>query len=66
MAKQTNQPIGITFLSLLTLLFIGLKLTGQIDWSWWLILAPMWVPVALAFSIILGMAIYVSLNQKGK
>ena len=28
------------FLSLLTLLFIGAKLWGVIDWSWWIVLAP--------------------------
>ncbi len=28
------------FLSLLTLLFIGAKLFGAIDWSWWLVLMP--------------------------
>jgi hypothetical protein len=30
----------MSFLSLLTLLFIGLKLTDYIDWSWWLVLLP--------------------------
>lgn len=39
---------GVSFLSLLTLLFIGLKLTGNIAWSWWWVLAPMWIPLALA------------------
>lgn len=38
------------FLSILTLLFIGLKL-GEVGvvttWSWWLVLAPMWVPLAI-------------------
>ncbi len=29
------------FLKLLTLLFIGLKLTGYIDWSWLAVLSPM-------------------------
>jgi len=28
------------FYKALTLLFIGLKLTEHIDWSWWWILAP--------------------------
>lgn len=30
----------LDFPQLLTLLFIGLKLTGQIDWSWWWVLCP--------------------------
>lgn len=31
------------FVTALTILFIGLKLTGYIAWSWTLVLAPMWV-----------------------
>jgi len=30
------------FFGLLTVLFVGLKLTGYIDWSWWLVLLPMY------------------------
>jgi hypothetical protein len=30
------------FASILTTLFIGLKLTDYIDWSWWWILSPLW------------------------
>lgn len=25
---------------LFTLLFVGLKLTGHVDWSWWWVLSP--------------------------
>lgn len=37
---------------LLTVLFIGLKLTGYIDWSWWWVLAPVWIPLVLALVVI--------------
>lgn len=33
----------IGFLGLLTLLFVGLKLTGTIAWSWLWVLAPVWL-----------------------
>lgn len=26
--------------------FLILKLTGTVDWSWWGVTAPLWVPVA--------------------
>lgn len=39
------------FLAALTLLFIGLKLTNHIDWSWLWVLAPLWGPVAF-FSLL--------------
>ena len=41
---------GIGFTGLLTILFIGLKLTGYIDWSWWWVLSSLWI----SFAIVLG------------
>jgi uncharacterized membrane protein len=38
---------GIGFPALLGLLFIGLKLGGVIDWSWWWVLCPLWGPLAV-------------------
>lgn len=43
----------IGFLGLLTILFIGLKLTGYINWSW------LWGMLPLGFSIIWGLGIFV-------
>lgn len=34
------------FLAMLTILFIGLKLCEVIAWSWWWVLAPLWIPLA--------------------
>lgn len=39
------------FPTLLTLLFIGLKLTNYIDWSWLWVLSPLWLPIVLVASI---------------
>jgi hypothetical protein len=44
---------GDIFLSLLAVLLIGLKLTGHIDWSWWWVLSPIWMPLAI-FLIVLA------------
>lgn len=38
---------GIGFLGMLAILFIGLKLVGAIDWSWWWVVSPLWLPVVL-------------------
>lgn len=43
---------GIGFLGALTITFIVLKLTGVIDWSWLWVLAPTWIPFALAMLIL--------------
>jgi len=39
--------ISLGFTSILTLIFITLKLTGNIDWSWWLVLAPTILSIAI-------------------
>jgi hypothetical protein len=49
---------GIGFGGLLAVLFIGLKLTGVIAWSWWWVLCPLWIPLALVLAIFgIGLAI---------
>jgi hypothetical protein len=35
------------FLPLLSILLVGLKLTGYIQISWWLALAPVWMPALI-------------------
>ena len=55
MATQTTKSGGVSFAGLLFLLFLGLKLTNQIDWSWWWVTAPLWGPIAL----VLGFALIV-------
>ena len=39
MSNSSSSSSGIGFGGLLTVLFVGLKLTGFIDWSWWIGLA---------------------------
>ena len=53
--RVTNNGIG--FLGALTLLFIALKLTGFIDWSWWLVVIPLWIIPA----ILLGIGVFAGL-----
>lgn len=52
MAKNvTVRSNNVGFLGLLAILFIGLKLTGHIDWSWWWVLSPFWAPLAVLLAI---------------
>lgn len=44
---------SITFLSLLGLAFIVLKLVGVINWSWWLVLLPLYGEFVIAILILL-------------
>ena len=43
--------------TLLTVLFVGLKLTDHIDWSWWWVLSPIWIKFLLILPFILIMII---------
>lgn len=42
---------GTGFFSLLTLIFITLKLTYVIDWSWWWVLSPLWLFPAVVIGL---------------
>ena len=64
--KQNSTLIrgGIGPLSLLGVAFVVLKLVGVINWSWWWVLAPFWIPAVLALGlvvillVVLGIVLY--------
>ena len=51
--SSSSSSGGIGFSGLLTVLFVGLKLTGHITWPWVWVLSPIWIPIGLAL-IVLG------------
>lgn len=53
MSSNSSSSTGIGFCGLLAIVFITLKLTNVIAWSWWWVVAPLWVPAALVVAIIL-------------
>lgn len=57
MSNKTNVTVSFPFFSILCLIFITLKLTGYIAWSWWWVMAPLWIPVAAFGVIILGITV---------
>jgi hypothetical protein len=52
MENRPNGQGGLNTLTLLGVLFVGLKLTGHISWPWIWVLAPFWVPFAILFWIL--------------
>lgn len=52
MNDETNFDAERNFMYALTIMFVVLRLMGYIHWSWWWILSPLWIP--LAVTIILG------------
>ena len=59
--KQRAYAVGI--IDLLVIMFIGLKLSNVIDWSWWWVLAGWWVQLVIAGGFYGLAAIAQSLNQ---
>jgi hypothetical protein len=45
--QNSSQSGGIGFAGLLTIVFITLKLCHVINWSWWWVLAPLWITAAI-------------------
>ena len=50
------------FLEVLTIIFVVLKLTSVIDWTWWLIFSPMYVAIVL-YTVIIAIQIRVWKNM---
>ena len=53
MEDKNNTSYGINFLELLAIVFIALKLMGYIQWSWWLVLSPLWFPIILLILVLI-------------
>lgn len=54
MQKTVYVQNGIGTFGLLGILFVGLKLCGVIDWSWWLVTLPFWGGWALCLAVVVG------------
>jgi hypothetical protein len=52
---------GIEFSGLLTIVFVVLKLTGYIAWSWWWVLSPLWIPAAIFGGVLFCIGIFMVL-----
>jgi hypothetical protein len=48
--SRSDDRVGM--LGMLGFMFIALKLTGFIDWSWWWVTAPFWGGAGMCFAVI--------------
>jgi len=53
MSNSSSSSSGISFTGLLTVVFITLKLTKVIDWSWWWVMSPLLIPSAIVLVLLL-------------
>jgi hypothetical protein len=62
---KVNVNVSSTFVTLLTILFIGLKLTGVITWSWLWVLSPLWISALLLIPIIIiAVVLWIIANKR--
>ena len=59
------ERVGIGFMQALFLLFLGLKLTHVIDWSWWWVTAPIWIPIVVILFLLGLIYIYYFMVEQG-
>lgn len=64
MKNKTVKSGGMGFISILTLIFIVLKLTNNISWSWLWVISPLWIS-ALLFIILFAIIMIGGRIKKG-
>lgn len=61
MSKSSgSSSSGLGLLGAMFLVFLVLKLTGHIAWSWWWVTAPLWGGFALWLVIVGGLLVWVA------
>lgn len=50
--SASSESGGVGYFTVLLIVFVVLKLTGTIAWSWWWVLSPFWIPLAFALLVI--------------
>ncbi len=63
--EGSNNTGGVSFLGLLAIVFIVMKLMGYITWSWLWVLAPLWMPLAIVLMIVAIAALLSSIGERG-
>jgi hypothetical protein len=53
--KESN---GLGFTTILFLIFMTLKLAGFINWSWWWVTSPIWIPFISVMVLVIIALIY--------
>ena len=66
MDKNNTKGIGLGIFDVVGVVFIILKLCKIIDWSWWWVTAPFWLPAIIVILLSLIMAIIIEGQNKRK
>jgi hypothetical protein len=63
MSNKNNSSGGLGLGMVLFLIFMTLKLTGNITWSWWYVTLPLWGPISLLIILFAIVAIIKGRNE---
>jgi hypothetical protein len=62
-ASKTSIQVGPGLLGCLTIVFVIAKLTGHLDWSWWWVFEPLWLPWVVLLGVgAIGLILYGALS----
>ena len=64
--QNNNNYGGISFVGLLQITFIVLKLIDKIDWSWWWVLSPMWISSIIFILVFIMIILSLIVKALGK
>lgn len=64
MSENNIKRNGVNWTMVLTVLFIILKLTDRIDWTWWWVLCPLWISASLTIVILIIIAIIAAILDR--
>jgi len=56
-SSSSSASGGTSISGLLGVLFVGLKLTGFIDWPWLWVLSPFWIPLVIVLGVLVVLGI---------
>ena len=50
---ENTKSSGLSLTMVLFIVFLVLKLTNNIDWSWWWVTCPLWIGLAIVIAVLL-------------
>jgi len=59
---ENTKSSGLSLTMVLFIVFLILKLTNNIDWSWWWVTCPLWIGLAIVIAVLLivGLITFIS------
>jgi len=64
--KMNTKNVGSSLTGVLLVILIVLKLTHNINWSWWWVLSPLWIPTVIVAVLIVLTALIVLIIEAFK